>query len=346
MKSIIDFIFKSLHFLDNHFKFLFTNTSSTIDWDSVIMKKKSYSKNTKAIKGILPKSKHQSASVSKEWVIAGASVKGKSHVDANLPCQDNYFHKYLSLGWGVAIVCDGAGSAKNSEKGSKFVSEEYLSKHFVKLVEDEKWIEQKKLPNESEWEEKAVQQFKNALDDLKQYAEKEKLGLDSLACTAIVVIYSPIGLLVSHIGDGRAGYCNEEGEWEPIMIPHKGEESNQTIFLTSSAWSKSDNFQMSKVRVPECRVVASKPLAFVLMSDGCEQHSFKCSVIDPETKQWSDPNVPFKKFFDPLVTTLKDMKVSTSSVDINSKWENFLNSGTVGLKNEVDDKTMILGVIL
>ena len=83
------------------------------------------------------------------------------------------------------------------------------------------------------------------------------------------------------------------------------------------------------------------------MSDGCEAHSFECSVFDKETSEWHDPNLPFPKFFNPLVQSLKQMKVTgTTEDEVQKKWANFLTSGTQSLINEPDDKTLILGVFV
>ena len=56
------------------------------------------------------------------WVAAYASVIGNGHIQTNTPCQDNCEHIKVNDDWGVAVVCDGAGSAKFSHIGSDFVS--------------------------------------------------------------------------------------------------------------------------------------------------------------------------------------------------------------------------------
>lgn len=287
-----------------------------------------------------------SDSRSQQWEVVADSVIGRSHLASGIPCQDAHFNKDIRSNWGIAIVCDGAGSAKNSHKGSEFIATEALPRFFEELINKEGWIERNRLPTQEEWREKATDQFKQALLALMHVAKDNNVDIASLACTAIVVIYSPLGLLVAHIGDGRAGFCDEQGNWHAIIIPHKGEESNQTIFLSSSTWHMDDELRMSGVLVPECRVISVKPKAFVLMSDGCEQHSFECSVLDSNTGQWSDPNRPYEKFFNPLVDTLRRMVNSSTTVDMPAKWKQFLESGNEGLRNESDDKTMILGILV
>lgn len=276
---------------------------------------------------------------SSKWFVVGQSVIGKSHIENNVVCQDNCFIEDLGNNWGIAISCDGAGSAKNSHLGSKFVSE-HGAKVFRAIVEKNNFTKENILPQKENWQELARQGLYQIYKDLESYSKKEGLRLDSLACTIIVVIYSPLGYLVTHIGDGRAGYINEQGDWKALIIPWKGEEANQTVFITSSIWNDQiDTFI-------ESNVVETQSKAFTLLSDGCESHSFECSKINTETKEWSDPNLPFPKFFNPLVeTVLKLKKDNISDMEIKEKWASFIESGTEGLKNEPDDKTLILGIL-
>lgn len=275
---------------------------------------------------------------SSKWFVVGHSVIGKSHIDNNVVCQDNCFIEDLGNNWGIAISCDGAGSAKNSQLGSKFVSE-HGAKVFRAIVEKNNFIKQNILPQKENWEELAKKGLYQIYKDLENYSKKEGLRLDSLACTVIVVIYSPSGYLVTHIGDGRAGYMTEQGDWKALIIPWKGEEANQTVFITSSIWNDQiDTFI-------ESNVIETQSKVFTLMSDGCESHSFECSKINTETKEWSDPNLPFPKFFNPLVETVAKFKKEGKHDDeIKEKWAKFIESGTEGLKNEPDDKTLILGI--
>jgi hypothetical protein len=281
---------------------------------------------------------------SDKWFLVGGSSIGKSHISIGKPCQDNHYCKNIDKNWGISVICDGAGSAENSHLGSQFVSEKTIDVFKDYLVSN-KFVSKNKLPNDVEWQNISNLAFRNIYNSLCDFAEKNKIGFSSVACTVIVVVFTPIGLLSSHIGDGRAGYCNVNGEWKSLITPHKGEEANQTIFITSSAWISEKNFKMSDVLVPECRVITEKVTAFTLMTDGCETHSFDCSKMDQETNKWIDPNIPDEKFFNPLLNQLKSMyNNKVSSDEVTSRWLNFIDEGTNGLKNESDDKTLILGV--
>jgi len=63
------------------------------------------------------------------------------------------------------------------------------------------------------------------------------------------VVFNTESLLVAHIGDGRAAYCNTEGYWKSIMVPFSGELANEAIFITSPFWDldNAQNFVRSQV---------------------------------------------------------------------------------------------------
>ncbi|MFZ4797322.1 MAG: PP2C family serine/threonine-protein phosphatase [Bacteroidia bacterium] len=281
------------------------------------------------------------------WLIVSASSIGRSHLKSDIPCQDNHYVESINEKWGITICCDGAGSAINSHLGSKYVATEIGIKFFKELIIKNGWQEKNTLPTQEEWNKSAREGCIQIYNSLEKLAHDKQIILSSLACTLIVVIYSPIGLLVTHIGDGRAGYCNEYGEWHSLITPHKGEEANQTIFITSQKWITDTDFIMSGKQVPESHVINEKPNAFTLMSDGCELHSFECSIMDPETNKWHDPNIPYPKFFNPLVKNLRSMHESKTSIDsANNKWRKFIEEGSAAIEAEPDDKTMILGVLI
>ncbi|WP_161629732.1 PP2C family serine/threonine-protein phosphatase [Rhodonellum psychrophilum] len=275
-----------------------------------------------------------------DWLIVGGSSIGKSHVESKMPCQDNFFLSAISENLGIAVVCDGAGSAKNSQLGSKFVSER-VALIFSQMVESEIGLESIKSLSEEQWSNFAKRGLFQARKDLEEYSLKEDLKFESLACTVIVVIYHPHGILITHIGDGRAGYLSKEKGWLPLMIPFKGEEANETVFITSKIWSEKDidTYLEAKVFIEEYS-------GFTLMSDGCESHSYLCSIFDEDSQTWTDPNMPFSRFFDPMMDGLKIMRDSgLSPAEIESKWIDFLRSGTKGISNEPDDKTLVLAVL-
>lgn len=279
-----------------------------------------------------------------EWIVVGASVTGNGHLANDISCQDSHKYEYLGDGWGIAIVSDGAGSAVQSERGSKLVSIRGMEL-FKKLIDYKRWKKDKNIPSDDEWRESAYLVLKQLRDDMEALSKKLNIPVKSLSATAIVLIHTPEAILVTHVGDGRAGYKNEQGEWLPLITPHKGEEANQTIFLPSEFWDI-PFFKMSGVYAPESIVIRQKPFGFVLMSDGCEATSWQYYTKDVNSERYYDPNVPHAGFFKPLDATLQSFRTDNVNLaERSQKWWNFIHSGTPSFIKETDDKTMILGVI-
>jgi len=272
-------------------------------------------------------------------IVVGTSVIGKSHISMGLPCQDNCRYTYIKNGWGIAITSDGAGSAEHSDIGSRIVAERGIY-YFRSVVEQKKWVEKEMLPTEAEWANIAYTTLKAIRDDIEKFAVTKNLNLSSLSATIIVVIHTPIGFLTTHVGDGRAGYKDDSNEWKALIAPHKGEEANQTIFMTSAFWEL-PYYVMSGVMVPESHVVCCRPVAFTLMSDGCEHTAWLCNKKNEETGIFYDPNKPFDRFFNPLVEQL----AKSTDADLRTDWAKYISFGNESFRNESDDKTMILGVI-
>lgn len=280
-----------------------------------------------------------------EWVVVGASVKGNGHIESNMPCQDNNKFEILGKGWGVAVVSDGAGSAAHSELGSKVVVERGAF-HFKNLVEKEGWMEKNTLPSDAEWLQKSYFMLKTIRNEVEMVAKKNNVDLKSLSATCLAVVFSPMGLLAVHVGDGRMGCKTASGGWKAIMTPHKGDEANQTLFLISEFWDI-PNYVQSGVLVPESIVVREPVEAFAVMSDGCESTAWLCTAQNAETGKYYDQNKPFEGFFNPLEETLASFhKDNVPEEERKEKWYKFIESGTKGFVKEQDDKTMILGVFL
>ena len=279
-----------------------------------------------------------------EWIIVGASVIGRGHIESKMPCQDSNSYANLGNGWGIAITSDGAGSARYSHVGSKIVVTRAKS-YFEQLILTSSWYKNNNLPDDITWSKVAFKALKAVRNDILKFAEEKQAKLESFAATVIIVVHTPMGLLVAHIGDGRAGYQDKLGTWHSLITPHKGEEANQTIFITSDFWNI-PFYEMSGVSVPETRVIRESVKSFVLMSDGCEHTSWDCNLYNAEKGIYYDPNTPHAAFFNPLIETLKEhKKEQLPFTDRSEKWSNYLDKGNKSFIKETDDKTMILGTI-
>lgn len=271
-----------------------------------------------------------------KWEIISASVVGNGHLKNNTPCQDSYLFKTFNNSCGIAIVSDGAGSCKNSDKGSKFIVERYL-KIFEKVMYNQKW--NNVLPSASEWRKYSITITKILVDDLKTFANSHNYQFESLSSTLIVLFYNELGCCTLNIGDGR-GAVKINNTWESVVKPYHGEQANTTCFITSSIWNNLDVYIYTKV--------INKPIqAFLLLTDGYEKLTFECYVEDSKG-MYSDPNQPFEKFINDFkYKNIKNALLAGKTVDeINNQWIEFLKHGHEALINETDDKTFIFGLLL
>lgn len=296
--------------------FLFASQISKINW------------LCKALK------KENSTVFSNSWLLVSHSAIGRQHVKNKTACQDFHFLIEINAEMGIAVVCDGAGSAPESARGAKIVAKQ-TAKALERRLKTPEWFP----PNQEIWQKSSRDAFMEVRSYLTKFAKRTNIDLKFFACTVIAVIYHPKTLLISHIGDGRAAYCNSQNQWFPIMTPFKGEEANQTMFITCDGWcNNSEN--------TECKVILDDITAFTLMSDGCEKHAFIINRKDDLKNIYYTLNEPYADFFNPLTSQLLALdKLGYSQNEINTEWQNFLEIDHEGLAKESDDKTLILGIL-
>lgn len=318
--------------------------------------------------------------------VVGFSMQGRSHIMTNVPCQDYHAFEDLGDGWLVAITSDGAGSARESARGSKANCD--LALRLVKqLLLSKGWQRDNYLPTDKEWYVEVRNMFevmqavvaRSAASQVDSYRENLEKSLSILMenvsdaegeerkvlkkrirelkenlespleprdfnATIILLLVSPKGMMAAHIGDGRMGYLSKEGVWKSLMTPHKGDEASSTVFIPNN-WNRQldvPTFMMSGVYLPESHVIEEVPKAFVLMSDGCESFSWTCTVFDKERNLYYDRNEPFERFLNPLIDRLGEIEDENERVD---DMIDVVNVGTIGGKKELDDRTMLLGVL-
>lgn len=275
--------------------------------------------------------------------VIGASIRGRSHETHDMPCQDYHSYDEIARGWYVLSVSDGAGSAICADRGAK-ANSDFSVRLIKQMVIDKHWVENDYFPTELEW----YIEVRAIFERIKLIIKTKILELDDeyretdFNATLLVALITPKGVLSAHIGDGRMGYLSVDDEWKAMMVPHKGEEANQTLFL-QSAWSTPlvPAFNMKGVYVPEISVMSEVPKAVVLMSDGCERASWECLIMDEEQGKFIDKNIPHKGFMNPLIDSLNCCNYD----DKLQLFVDILDHGTPVCERELDDKTMLLAVL-
>ncbi len=277
------------------------------------------------------------------WVVAKASVIGRGHVMQGLPCQDahGWFPLAETPSWGVAVVSDGAGSHENSHLGSAQVVK-LAGWKFAELLMQQGWAAGQPLPTPTQWKHLALEALHEVANQLGKYAEANEIPYRSLGATVIVAVFGPTGLLLAHIGDGRAAGQTQAGEWIPLLTPFRGEEANATVFITSRPWTGADADLYLGSTVYE------QPFrAFALLSDGCEMATFQLSEVEEATGQHRSLNRPFRPVFEAAASQLRAMhQQGMTGTAIDNLWAQYLTAGTEKLANETDDKTWLLALNL
>lgn len=269
----------------------------------------------------------------------GISYQGEGHIRNFIPCQDFHSHKKINENWSIAIVSDGAGSAKYSADGSKAVClafTHYIEDYLLKLYPNGS------LPDNKEWDIEFRGMLHKFQTELSKQAEAQSIEFKSLAATIIIIAYSNQGYLVAHIGDGRAAVKTAEG-WKAIITPHKGEEANQTIFSTSIVFANYPNLKMSGVYVPETYVGQTFIKAFTLMSDGCEcglWHMNQKVDLPNGDFRIEERNIPYSKGLDDALSIIDEPSNLREK-----KILEFITSYNNPLTKEIDDKTILIGIV-
>lgn len=275
-------------------------------------------------------------------IVCGVSLLGRDHQLHNEKCQDYHLFSDMGDGWHLYIVSDGAGSAVASDRGSRWncVIAEYLIKG---LIERNGWKMREELPTELEWFQEFYAICRKTKVTIEERVEMldEQLKPKDFNATLLVLIVTPRGMLSGHIGDGRMGYKSSDGNWYSLITPHKGDEANQTIFLMNN-WDgiSIPTLKLSNVSVPEVRIIIDKPQNVVVMTDGCENFSWNCLQYSEKFEKFMDVNTPFPGFLDPLIQGVNKCSEENRSYD----FVLFIDRSTEECKNELDDRTLMLGI--
>lgn len=268
-----------------------------------------------------------------DWVVGGASGVGYRHILQNKPIEDNFYYESWGNGWGIAVVSDGAGSREKSAIGSRLVSHLYAPRFFKNNLK--KFFDTSVLPSSAQWQKISLRSLYECTYMLNDYSIQHHDDVKLYGCTVIVIVYTPLGILCSHIGDGRACYRDKAGLWHAYMKPYSPnpENPNVTVFITSPIWG---NLKTAQEYVGYH--VVQDVTAFALLSDGVESYCFNCTPRDPT--MGDDPNTPSQDFFDGIYQDFTSVKADKSKIE--QKIDDYLINNP-HLANELDDKTLVFG---
>lgn len=270
------------------------------------------------------------------WIMGGASCIGAGHISDGKPREDSFYCEDWGNHWGITIVSDGAGSRAKSAIGSWLISNEYAPKIFKRHLKPH--FESPEPITSEQWQTISLRAFYECVYSLYEYCETQNDDMELYGCTVIVIIYSPLGILCTHIGDGRACYRDSTGEWRACMKPYNPDplEPSATVFITSSIWE-----DLNTAQEYIGSTICEGANAFALLSDGMERYCFTCTPRDVITGD--DPNTPLQGFFEGVYESFR--KIQADESVINTELEDYLTNN-VRLSQEIDDKTLVFGYMV
>lgn len=253
------------------------------------------------------------------WRHVSASVIGTSHQRAGGVCQDANACIVLPDSPDgdvlLAVVADGAGSAKQAEAGSAMACQSitesaalFLTKRPLKRITRkavETWI-------------RTFQQ------EVSNTASAARLRPRDYACTLLAALIGQNHAVFFQIGDGSIVVCDaEEQSYGHVFWPERGEYENATFFATDRRFAA--NLRFASV----CRNVVE----LAMFSDGLQRLALDF--------QKTMPHEPFFRGVFPPVRKASPENAGQLAEGLSS----FLGSARVNQRTD-DDKTLILATRL
>jgi hypothetical protein len=210
------------------------------------------------------------------WCVAGTSVTGAYHALKGDTCQDRHRIQVTPGGVLIAVVSDGAGSARHAGEGAAILCEQ-VSAALAKAAGKGRGKPSRGLIR------KAVRAVCAGIEAARAKALDEApadSGLHDYHATLVGAVVAPgKGGLFFHIGDGAA--LALDGERWTLSAPRNGEYSYETYFFTESDWRRNLRFML---------IEPGHDTIFV-MTDGVTDLALKTVAGKPE---------PFLPFFEPI----------------------------------------------
>lgn len=213
-----------------------------------------------------------------ERILAGASIRGRSHARDGTHRDDDFIIRELADGWTLMVVADGAGSAKFSREGSRilvdtmhsFIKEQLDEGNALTAINDEATGS---IEGDAKIDQKNNLLINGALSSLKNIqkeAEKEEESRTKDFNTTIISClfkdFDEKTFIYSFcIGDGAIFAVEvETGNVIPLNAADSGEFAGQTVFLTTpQVWEDSKSL-FGRIKTE----VVSRPVGIISMTDG------------------------------------------------------------------------------
>ena len=220
------------------------------------------------------------SSVQPSWQVYGASSIGKSHIDSNLPNQDSIYLQKTQDGL-VAVVCDGAGSAKFSQAGAAFFSQS-IGKMLLSLGVSHSVSHRGIAFDLGQLKQQIIEQLSQIRLDLQSQLTAESSLRDYHTTFTGLLIHANHQALLVQIGDSplitsqfvvRHPHIDYFTNLQVYGDDSKNEYVNETHFITQDNWQSFLRVEAIDLSQVDC---------LALMSDGCADLVFEGASVTPK----------------------------------------------------------------
>ncbi len=220
------------------------------------------------------------SSVQSSWQVYGASSIGKSHIDSNLPNQDSIYLQKTEHGM-VAVVCDGAGSAKFSQAGAAFFSQS-IGKMLLSFSVSHSASISGIAFDLVQVKQQIIEQLSQIRLDLQSQLTAESSLRDYHTTFTGLLIHANHQALLVQIGDSplitsqfvvRHPHIDYFTNLQVYGDDSKNEYVNETHFITQDNWQSFLRVEPIDLSQVDC---------LALMSDGCADLVFEGASVTPK----------------------------------------------------------------
>ncbi|AME00607.1 hypothetical protein A9Z64_04755 [Moraxella osloensis] len=224
------------------------------------------------------------SSVQPSWQVYGASSIGKSHIDSNLPNQDSIYLQKTQDGL-VAVVCDGAGSAKFSQAGAAFFSQS-IGKMLLSLgvgLSVSRSVSHRGIAVDLvQVKQQIIEQLSQIRLDLQSQLPAESSLRDYHTTFTGLLIHANHQAILVQIGDSplitsqfvvRHPHIDYFTNLQVYGDDSKNEYINETHFITQDNWQSFLRVEAIDLSQVDC---------LALMSDGCADLVFEGASVTPK----------------------------------------------------------------
>ena len=241
------------------------------------------------------------------WSLVAGSKRGRSHAQKGTFRDDDFFlYSQPQTGWQIAVVSDGAGSAKFSRRGSAIICKEggehleqaLSGKEGEKLnAAVEAWQANGLPPQEDDTQKRVIKNqlfvtlgyaahfaFKRIREECERRSELGGVVKDYSSTILIGIAKRfPFGVFCAsfNIGDGAIGVMHSDGSAQLLCEPDGGDFSGQTRFLSQDTVTQDELLKRLKFSM------VTDFSGLYLMTDGISDPYFQTDKGMEMPERWA-----------------------------------------------------------